>query len=51
MAICFELVVNFGENAEGAQAAALANPSPMTLQAGSQRIPLHRPAEQDQLVH
>ncbi len=42
MAICFELVVNFGENVEGARAAALANPSPMTLQAGSHRIPLHR---------
>jgi hypothetical protein len=42
MAICFELVVNFGANAEAAQAAALANPSPMTLQAGSHRIPLHR---------
>jgi hypothetical protein len=43
MAICFELVVNFGDNAEAAQAAALANPSPVTLQAGSHRIPLHRP--------
>lgn len=42
MAICFELVVNFGENVEGAQAAALANPSPMTLRAGRHRIPLHR---------
>jgi hypothetical protein len=42
MAICFELVVNFGENIEGAHAAALANPSPTTLQAGSYRIPLHR---------
>jgi hypothetical protein len=31
MAICFELVVNFGENAEAARAAALANPSPLTL--------------------
>lgn len=42
MAICFELVVNFGENIEGARSAALANPRPMTLQAGSHRIPLHR---------
>src|SRR6266702_2854810 len=42
MAICFELVVNFGQNAEAARAAALANPSPMTIQAGSNRIPLHR---------
>jgi hypothetical protein len=43
MAICFELVVNFGENAEGARAAALTNPGPaMILQAGSHQIPLHR---------
>lgn len=42
MAICFELVVNFGDNTEAAKAAALANPSAMTLQAGSHRIPLHR---------
>ncbi|MBO0804112.1 MAG: hypothetical protein J2P25_13690 [Nocardiopsaceae bacterium] len=42
MAICFELVVNFGENIDGARSAALANPSPMTLQAGSHRVPLHR---------
>ncbi len=42
MALCFELVVNFGENIEGARAAALANPSPMTLRAGGHRIPLHR---------
>lgn len=42
MAICFELVVNFGANVEAAQAAALVNPTPMTLQAGSHRIPLHR---------
>jgi hypothetical protein len=41
MAICFELVVNFEANVEAAQAAALANPTPMTLQAGSHRIPLH----------
>ena len=42
VAICFELVVNFGNNVEGAQAAALASPRPMTLQAGIHRIPLHR---------
>lgn len=42
MAICFELVVNFGDNAEGARAAALANPRPWTLKAGRHRIPLHR---------
>ena len=42
MAICFELVVNFGENAEAARAAALVDPRPLTLQAGSHRIPLHR---------
>jgi hypothetical protein len=42
MAIIFELVVNFGDNLEAAQAAALTNPSPTTLQAGSQRFPLHR---------
>ncbi len=42
MAICFELVVNFGDNIEAAQAAALMSPSPPTMQAGSHRIPLHR---------
>ena len=42
MAICFELVVNFGDNTEGARAAALVNPRGTTLQAGSHRIPLHR---------
>ena len=42
MAICFELVVNFGENAEAARAAALVDPRPLALQAGSHRIPLHR---------
>ena len=42
MAICFELVVNFGDNAEAAQQAALTNPSPLAVQAGSHRIPLHR---------
>ena len=45
MAICFELVVNFGDNREAAQSTllALASPNPATLQAGSHRIPLHRP--------
>jgi hypothetical protein len=42
MAICFELVVNFGQNAEAARAAALVNPRPLTLQAGNHQIPLHR---------
>jgi hypothetical protein len=42
MAICFELVVNFGQNAEAARTAALVNPRPLTLQAGRHRIPLHR---------
>jgi hypothetical protein len=42
MAICFELVVNFGGNVEAAQSAALTTPSPIALQAGSHRIPLHR---------
>ncbi|MEQ4209778.1 hypothetical protein [Actinopolymorpha sp. B9G3] len=42
MAICFELVVNFGENVEGARAAALADPSPAPVQAGRHRIPVHR---------
>ena len=44
MAICFELVVNFGQNTEGARAAALAlaSPRPTTLQVGDHRIPLHR---------
>jgi hypothetical protein len=48
MAMVFELVVNFGQNIEAARSAA---PSDMvkrrsattTLQAGSHRIPLHRP--------
>lgn len=40
MAICFELVVNFGDNVEAAQSAALHRP--VTLHAGSHRIPLHR---------
>ena len=42
MAICFELVVNFGENAEAARAAAPVDPRPLALQAGNHRIPLHR---------
>jgi hypothetical protein len=42
VAVCFELVVNFGANAEGAQAAARTDPRPMTLRAGRHRIPLHR---------
>lgn len=42
MAICFELVVNFGGNAEAARAAALVNPRSLTLQAGRHQIPLHR---------
>ena len=42
MAICFELAVNFGDNAEAARTAALVTPRPSTLQAGSHRIPLHR---------
>jgi hypothetical protein len=42
MAICFELVVNFGQNAEAARAAALVNPRPLTLRAGGHHIPLHR---------
>ncbi|WP_371661333.1 hypothetical protein [Streptomyces sp. NBC_00280] len=43
MAICFELVVNFGDNAEAAQAAARIDPEPRVLHAGAHRIPLHRP--------
>ncbi|WP_435177095.1 hypothetical protein [Actinacidiphila sp. bgisy145] len=42
MAICFELVVNFGDNAEAAQAAALRR-IPSVLEAGAHLIPLHRP--------
>jgi hypothetical protein len=44
MAMCFELVVNFGQNTEAAHAAALVNPKAFTLQAGKHRIPLHRAA-------
>ncbi|MFE7838647.1 hypothetical protein ACFU53_22110 [Streptomyces sp. NPDC057474] len=43
MAICFELVVNFGANIESAQSAALTAPKPGVLHAGAHRIPLHRP--------
>ncbi|MEU3982685.1 hypothetical protein AB0F77_21750 [Streptomyces sp. NPDC026672] len=43
MALCFELVVNFGDNIEAARAAALTQPRPLVLRAGAHRIPLHRP--------
>ena len=43
VAICFELVVNFGEDVEAAQAAARIDPKPWVLRAGAHRIPLHRP--------
>lgn len=43
MAICFELVVNFGDNVEAARTAALTEPRPGVLRAGPHRIPLHRP--------
>ncbi len=43
MAICFELVVNFGDDTEAAQAAARIDPKPWVLRAGAHRIPLHRP--------
>ena len=43
MAICFELVVNFGDNLEAAQDAAVTEPRPWALHAGAHRIPLHRP--------
>ncbi|MFE3073528.1 hypothetical protein [Streptomyces sp. NPDC059247] len=43
MAICFELVVNFGDDIEAARAAAFADPRPRVLRAGDHRIPLHRP--------
>jgi hypothetical protein len=42
LAICFELVVNFGQNAEAARAAALVNPGGWVIQASDHRIPLHR---------
>jgi hypothetical protein len=41
MAICFELVVNFGDNLEAARSAALTYFT--TLPAGSHRVPLHQP--------
>jgi hypothetical protein len=43
VAICFELVVNFGNDLDAAKAAALIEPSPFVLSAGTHRIPLHRP--------
>ncbi|MGY4742869.1 hypothetical protein [Streptomyces sp. ATMOS53] len=43
MALCFELVVDFGDDIEAARAAARVEPWPYTLQAGTFRIPLHRP--------
>ncbi|MGW7026600.1 hypothetical protein ACWGFX_05250 [Streptomyces xanthophaeus] len=43
MAICFELVVNFGNNTEAARKAALTDTEPWALRAGTHRIPLHRP--------
>ncbi|BAK37673.1 hypothetical protein MLP_46590 [Microlunatus phosphovorus NM-1] len=43
MAICFELVLNFGDNVEAAQAAARTDTKPWVLNAGGHRIPLHRP--------
>lgn len=43
MAICFELVVNFGGDTEAAQAAARIDLKPWVLRAGAHRIPLHRP--------
>ncbi|MFE7788657.1 hypothetical protein [Streptomyces sp. NPDC057460] len=43
MAIGFELVVNFGDNIEAAQSAALTDPKPWVLHAGTHRIRLHRP--------
>ncbi|MGW3360850.1 hypothetical protein ACWDFL_36615 [Streptomyces bungoensis] len=43
MAVCFELVVNFGDDTEAAQAAARIDPKQWVLRAGTHRIPLHRP--------
>ncbi|MEU9338507.1 hypothetical protein AB0D49_36055 [Streptomyces sp. NPDC048290] len=43
MALCFELVVDFGGNIEAARAAARLETWPFTLPAGRYRIPLHRP--------
>jgi hypothetical protein len=42
MAICFELMVNFGQNIVAARRAALTGLGPVTLRAGSHRIALHR---------
>ncbi|MCB5164404.1 hypothetical protein LG634_06090 [Streptomyces bambusae] len=43
MAVCFELVVNFGGDVAAARAAAGIEPWPFTLPSGDHRIPLHRP--------
>ncbi|MGV9693907.1 hypothetical protein ACWDUX_32955 [Streptomyces sp. NPDC003444] len=43
MALCFELVVDFGNDEGAARAAACVEPWPYTLRAGGFRIPLHRP--------
>ncbi|PXX60870.1 hypothetical protein DFR70_10961 [Nocardia tenerifensis] len=43
MAICFELVINFGDNIDAARAAALTRttPRPTTFAVGDHHIPLH----------
>ncbi|WP_416974045.1 hypothetical protein [Streptomyces sp. 4F14] len=51
MALCFELVVNFGDNAEAAEAAARTRPTRTTLSAGGHQIPLHRPVLTDSEGH
>ncbi|MFE2165603.1 hypothetical protein ACFXB3_11110 [Streptomyces sp. NPDC059447] len=43
MALCFELVVNFGDNLRAAREATLTEPKSWVLHAGARRIPLHRP--------
>ncbi|MFG2281792.1 hypothetical protein ACGFNQ_24265 [Streptomyces asoensis] len=43
VAICFELVVNFGDDAEAAQVAAQVETKQRVLRAGAHRIPLHPP--------
>ncbi|MGV9311721.1 hypothetical protein ACWDR0_05950 [Streptomyces sp. NPDC003691] len=43
MALCFELVVNFGDKTTAARAAAQAVPATTVLRAGKYRIPLHPP--------
>ncbi|WOX23104.1 hypothetical protein [Streptomyces solicathayae] len=43
MAICFELVVNFGDNIRAARAAALTDTKPWVLRAGDHSVRLHRP--------